>query len=439
MSKAKSVIEFYKNVLNSLSVVPTEDGLLSVRFINVFTTTDIPCTLGEHKHRLALPTDENLRKGFGSITSTVGFHPISEVLLHGESDVIKYLKKMVLFRLNAVTLTLTNVLASIAADAESHAGLNAKQSEFLTLLPSVKQDFIESTDSLVKKATQGKCSPLNIYLKRDDTVAGSSYTRVARVNSPLLKEVSKDDNSIAGVMFKSKKSKENFLALFKYILPKIDEVDTYTGYTDAKVAPYFVALMKAYANVANRLNQLVTLFSTQLPNPDELLIDLSWMQSLGEIDSWRDVIPPLAGNEGNVEKTATGSAPARVAPVTLAPPAHLNVPSHQPTVEPTVAPRNAPATEPSSDAVDWSAFSRAVNPQPTIAPGAYNPYQALPAQQPVVNQYAPANVHPSQMGYNYNPYQANMVQPQYNQQMYQPAQQSMMGYQQPQPQNTFKY
>lgn len=432
MKKSKLVVGFYKALLSSLNIEPTDDGYLSYMVHGDDGASSLPITLGEKEYRLVLPDDENMMRGIGEVTNTIGFHPISEVLLHGESAVIKFLKRYIIHRVKSVLVTHINVLAEIATTVDMHKTLTAKQSEFLTQLPGVKEPFMKSVDSLVRKMAHGTVSAVNIYLKRDDAVDGVNYSRVARVNFPVLRDLDEDGNQVGGVDFKSAKAKKLFGVLFNYIIPDAAVMDAYTGATDAKVAPYFIALLKAYANIAKRLNEVTELFSDRFPHTPELIIDLSWMAQLGEIDSWRDVIPPLAGNEGSVEKTPTtttssvSTSPARR--VQVAPPstASVNVEQQpvqqqtvqqQPTAQPVAQQQSNVESSDDGDTVDWSSYSRTMVPQQQLQPqvnmGGYNPYQNIP-QQPAQPSYMPANVHPSQMGMAYNAYAGNMApQPMY--------------------------
>lgn len=89
-------------------------------------------------------------------------------------------------------------------------------------------------------------------------------------------------------------------ALFEWLLPGCHQEGTYSAYSDSLDAPFFEALMLAYAKVATKLNHAQKIASKYLDDSSSLRIDLSWVPDLEGMEALRFEIPALEGNKGIV-------------------------------------------------------------------------------------------------------------------------------------------
>jgi hypothetical protein len=307
-----------------------------------------------------MPTDEYLKQGDWS--EVVAFHPLSENILRGESDVIHSLRSIVEFRTRAVFTTLLVELMQIAVNEDYHKNLKTKkQTALLTAVPKANDKTLKALNKLVRRNFEGF---LKIYLKRDGLWHNKEYRRVAVVHSPIYEELLHSEGThIGGVDLGSKAARNAIAELIGFILPDLDDIDTYSFGSAANVAPYFHSLMGAYGQVAKRLNDVVHTFKAHLSEPTAMDTDLTFMEDLDRIDQWKEIIPAQDGNKGAVAK---GEAEESLSH-TMA--QQVNQASHVPGTEvgaPQPAP--APAAPQPAPAAPPAAAQPAPVPQPTQAP-----------------------------------------------------------------------
>lgn len=309
----KALTGFYANVLNSLNVRTVEDSRLSLEYHTADGDPILkPWTIDDR--RVVLPTTKNLKEQ--DWDTVIAFHPLSENILRGESDVVHTLKRLVWYRLTVSVYHVMDQLMEIAANSEIHEKLNTRQSKFLQHVPNAT----EKTLKQFRKVFSGNTDKiLNIYLKRDGVLEGENYRRVAVVDFPFTDDFKDDELEVLDSKLDSKKSKRTINALIDYVLPHADDPDRWSGASNSQVAPYFDALLRAYANVATRTNALINIFKKHFEDHERYYIDLDWMDDLDSISKWRNVIPAMAYNEGAVPKGQEVSDSARptVAPVDI--------------------------------------------------------------------------------------------------------------------------
>lgn len=349
MSKKDELRSFYSQTLESLDCYPNDEGMLTLKYGDA----ESPCMVGEK--RLVMPTDQYLKAG--DWTSVVPFHPLSEHLLRGESDVIHTLVNLVEFRSRAVLTTLMAKLMSIAADEQYHKNLKPRQADLLKAVPKANNKTIKALDKLIRRSFS---EFLKVYLKRDGTWHGKEYRRVAVVHSPVYDElINNEGTHVAGVDLGSKAARHAIAELMEFILPELANTDTYSFGSAASVAPYFHSLMGAYGNLMTRLNEVIKKYKPHLTEADAMTTDLHYLEDLDRIDQWKEVIPPLPGNQGAAAKGEEESSPNPAQYVSQA--AHVNatesaaqVAQPAPAPTPQVAqpgPTQQPPTAPAAPAV----------------------------------------------------------------------------------------
>ena len=188
-------------------------------------------------------------------------------------------------------------------------------------------------------------------------------------------------------------------------------LETYSAGSHSLIAPYFDALMRAYVKVATQLNAIVKTHRKELADHKALLIDVDWAEALDNLGDYRDLIPPLPGNEGD---RADGSQP-KGAEVktdvtrTFAEPAAQtpNQPLFQTTTPaaPTAAPVQEAPVEKSGNGVSFSSVL-AHNTHPQQPPMGWNQPQMAP-QPPQAPTYYRGVAQAPQY------YQGNPGQPQF--------------------------
>lgn len=309
---ANQVRHFYTDLLASLNIHDVGDGLLTLKFpVGEGEYSEKPCT--SNGKRLSLPTDALIRSG--KWDGLLAFHPLSENLLRGESEILKFLRTMVRFRLSSTASQLMAELMGIAADPARHKDLKPTQAEFLKSV----QHANDKTESLVNTKLLGRHFDdlLNIYLKRGGQFKGEEYRRVAAVSFPIWDELSSKGKMIYDIDCGSVKNKKTIASLFEFIFPHPDDQNHWSAASNETVAPYFHALMQCYVKVAKHLNGLVHKYRKHLEYPEMLKIPLEWEDGLEHLGGWKSLIAPLPGNEGaamkgerEVEAQPQAAAPA---------------------------------------------------------------------------------------------------------------------------------
>lgn len=387
--------QLYKSILESLGLqVDPDNSMVSM----VLANEKFPCTCIDK--RLVLPTQEVLRNPRWN--ETVAFHPICENVIKGESPILKKYRALIAYRLTEVISGTMLVLMNIAVNRDLHSRLTPAQSEFLSLVADADAKTYEALESVI-----GAIDPettdrrlVSIYQKRGGMFNGERYSRVAVTSFPIYDEFDEPEATIFGVKMR-KKDKAAIAALFNYIIPNADSEVEYSYASNDMTAPYFHSLTKAYARVARRLNAVVRKFKKHITNHEGFTINIDWEDELDALAKYRDVIPVLEGNDGELgaepAKTSAAGRP-QVAPH-MAKLASAAAGQATPTPAPTATVTRTyagadPATvaqpqQPASTGkgLDWHELKRA---NPNLVPGQQMPqYGQQPYGHPYPGHYQP--------------------------------------------------
>lgn len=326
------LLEIYKSILAYCGMTTDEHGYVS--------------TLLDEKRepafieglRLVLPTDQNLR-AFNPKESII-FHPLTENILRGESEVIAKLKTVINIRLNFTIGVIAQSLLSLVASPELHGQLNRDQREILLVIKDCDEKAVMN---FISKMVSGiKSNPerlfVNIYLKRGGTFKNKRYSRVGIVTFPFYELIKED--KIDKIR---EKDKQTFQQLFEFMFPDLQLSEEYNFGSDSSVAPYLEALMNSSAKVASRLNDLLLIYEKHIEDASKLMFDADWIEYFKDLNALVPEIrriPVQFGNDGTTSIT--------MEPETQVAPAHLpqqmpyqqpGYPSHYPGV-------NIPAAAP---------------------------------------------------------------------------------------------
>lgn len=297
MNKSSSLVKFYKNMLHSLNVESNDESRLSLVISTGDDGDDLEQKCLANGKRVVLPSNDLLKSG--DWTGMIPFHPLSENLLRGESEIIHFLRNIIQFRLAGVIGILTSELLDIAASPKEHVDMSPSECEYLSLVPDVDDKTLKVLDKVLKN---GLGDMVKVYLKRNGTLKGKEHRRVASVNFPIWDELTSEGTKIYRTSAGNKKNKKAIADLFNYVIPNAGDRDLWSTSSDSDIAPYFHALLRSYAHVAEHLNSLVDKHERMLSNPDQLRSDLGWIKDINRMSKWRDVIPALPGNEGATVK-----------------------------------------------------------------------------------------------------------------------------------------
>lgn len=287
------LIRLYESVLSAAGLVANKEGLISMDLDGIHT----PCTVGkEPAKRLVLPTPEVLANP--SWQTTIAFHPMSESLLRGESEVLRKLKALLMVRVLGVTTELATQLMAIAVNVDAQKKLSPDQHEYLSQVGAVSENTFKDLSKIIESLGIDRNQLCHMYLKRAGQWKGKGYSRVAVTTFPLIEQLGSVGKEVFGFSLHSQKNKKAIKALFDYILPNAEDVDKYSFGTNSDVAPYFHAMMSSFAKIAKQLNNITRKFKKHLDDADKLLINVDFDKELGDLGKFRDLVPSLSGNEG---------------------------------------------------------------------------------------------------------------------------------------------
>lgn len=309
MSKKKSLLDLYRSILKTADMVVSDDGYVSVV---IGDETKPAMVKGK---RLVLPTPDHLKNSDWS--DRVVFHPLSENILRGESQVLEMFRNVLNIKMNTVIGTLAYQLLTIATSTGEHSKLTPDQSEFLSYVKNADEKTIQILEKLMMAmpANQHQKAFVSIYLKRSGTIAGKRHSRVGVVTFPLYEELTKGTGEVYGVKLR-KLDREALIKLLEFMIPGIEKAESHNRGSDSTVAPYLDALMKAVMAVAGPINDIVTLFENQLEDSATMMFEADWVESFENLAAMVpeiNTIPMQAGNDGAPAKTAQPAAPAPAA------------------------------------------------------------------------------------------------------------------------------
>lgn len=298
--KHQSLLAFYQKVLETVDLKVDEEGFIAFQPAGAIDKDGKPLVIqaAVEGKRWVLPTDEVLSENHWD--ELMAFHPLSENFLNGESAVLAKFKAAINLKLGAVIGEILGALTKYASDvdAQKNGNVGAKASKYLKLVPHLKEVSAERMAQIIEKTELASDRRfVNLYLKRGGMLNDTKHTWVCVVGFPFRQELDGEEPKVFGVTI-SKKDQASFKALFDYILPDNDDLAQYSSAPKAKSAAKFDALLRAFANVAIQLNEMVQTHRKQIPSYKDLMIDLSWMEELDAIDKMADVVPPLPGNVG---------------------------------------------------------------------------------------------------------------------------------------------
>ena len=317
--------------------------------------------------QLVLPLTAHLRNSDPKVRMI--FHPLTENILRGESEVIAKLKSVINVRLNYTIGTVAVNLINLVASPEFHSRLSPEQQELLTCVSDADE---KSQANFVSAMVKGiKTSPervfSNVYLKRGGTYKGKRYSRVGIVSFPFYEQLVK--NELDGVRVKDIKT---FKQIFEFMFPDIAEAEEYNFGSDSHVAPYLEALLRSSANVASRLNDLLTLYADFIDESAKISFDSEWMEYFQDLTALLPEIrkvPVQLGNDGSVASTVEEPVVAPVQAPVQQQPIQPGYTVHQtPTgfmTTPTMAP--PPPPPPARKANGTVSFETVMQSNPSVA------------------------------------------------------------------------
>ena len=287
-----NIIDLYTSILDCGSLTTNDEGFVSVKHNN-------SPVLVEGK-RLVLPTHKQLSSG--GWDNKMVFHPLSESVLRGESEIIAKMRSVFNIRLNSTFAAIAVNLLSIIASTDEHKKLNPVQSELLSAVGEVDKPtmdaFIKVMTAIIKDSAEKGF--INIFLKRGGLIKGKKFSRVGVVTFPFYEELQKQQETYYGVKLRSK-DRIVFIQLCEYILPSLNVEEQYNYGSESRIAPYLDALMGTVLGIASKFNDILETFSKEIDDSEDLVFNAEWVEAFENLEVMLPQIrqiPVQQGNEG---------------------------------------------------------------------------------------------------------------------------------------------
>jgi hypothetical protein len=405
-----NLIKVYESILKFIGLDSTKDGYVNARYgdnVKPFNINGL---------RVVLPLPEQLRS-FDPKEKII-FHPLAENVLRGESDVINKLKEVIILRVNLVTGLIIQSLLNLVASPELHSKLTPEQAELLLTMKDVEpKTVIEFTNLMLSNIkNQDNSQFFNLYLKKGGTFKGSKFSRVGVVTFPYYDKLLENEKDLKPTRSKDRKA---LLAIFKFIFPCIEEKESYNYGSNSNIAPYLDTLLKTTANVASRLNDVVSIYQDFIDDYDTLIFDADWVDYFLDLDVLLPEIrriPVQVGNDGKISINEESKPESQAFYKQPQQQAVVNV--QQPVQQQTVVHK----TDRGVDLAEWRRANQIHQPPPAYNVTNQNTLPRWAMQQGYPNQGYYPNQPPQQMNYfqqpqqGYNPYQQPYPQQGYPQQ-----------------------
>ena len=247
------LLKHYQNLLLNVSIYADENGLCYSKK----NGTDIQIPTVIENRRLTLPTDSFLSNP--DFDKNIAFHPFSESIVRGESEMISWLKDRMAIRLGTMIGIMALDFAEMAASGDIQKKLTTDQLSTIQTLGDADEKTIDNISHVVEAVLRGKGQWIHLYLRHSGKHGDKQAKRFCKVTFPIYNELVEDNAKIAGVTLRVKDRK--FLkAVLEYIFDKIATEDAYSYGSNSEVAPYYHALINAYAKVGVPMSSRIYLF-----------------------------------------------------------------------------------------------------------------------------------------------------------------------------------
>lgn len=456
-------------MLESIGLVIEEDTDRVMRRLDAETLEPVEI---KYKHpndgmvtgELYLPTRHVL--GQSESSAMVKFHPLSENIHRGRSEVLNKLVYLMNIHMTYVTTQLLERVELAGADVERHQHMAEPTYELIEGVngmqrPASRRYWKSLTKAIAKDIvdSKGKHYLIKLRLKKHAKLGDTEYGRVCLVDSTVpsvFNTYDGGDDYPFGVKPANKDSIGNAEHIYNKVLGNVFGVGT-----SKKTAPYFEVLFKGFAAACRHLNRVAEALKDY--DTAHLKTDLSWESELHDLSALANCISTAF--EGNIgvatnqnqdaaggQKAQAAKPPRRPAAAAKAAPSVFEQPA--PAQAPMAHARPAPAaTQPAQEEYDEEDAAAEMaerlkgrmagamppaqpnNPMPTqMYYGNQAPPQQPMPQQPVYGYQgapmaAPQGAYYQPQSQGYGQPQGGYAAPNYNQY----SQQYMGGYQPPQP------
>lgn len=284
------LIESYKKILSTVDCIVTEDDTIVYKRDSKSEPEEIKFKVNNIEKKLVLPTAKLLKDGHWD--KIVAFHPTSESLFNGQSEVLNVFIGLIANKLYITTQRLVAGIITLALNKKAHGKLSLAQRELLdmfTVDDNVEKFAIDVTNK--QTGVGGKFPILSIRLERGGEIEGEKYSRICKLITHVINK-----ENVCGVVGSNAKAKQTLKDIYGYVLPK----NLIVG-SNSVDCPYLMALLNCYYHTAKHLNGIKDILGTYAPVNS---IDLDWYETIKELPKLgkKYLAQPMQGNTGQTLK-----------------------------------------------------------------------------------------------------------------------------------------
>lgn len=253
------------------------------------------------------PTDGVLREG--KWNDRVGFHPLSESVTRGVSPVLTSCQTALRYKIFQAIFHIGAAFIKVTKESREGTVKNMPASlvEALGALPkTVDAKTLSFFSKVMAASNDTDRAVVKICIKRNGSVLGIDYKRTTSIYFPiyeqLVKAIENKESEFWGVTAARKSDLQVVKEVLEIILPDVDDENRYVSGTFVNVAPYLDCFIRAAAKVQESLNSSMDILDKYIPSNIRAAFHAStdWVEELTDNRDFRNVIPPLKFNEGEI-------------------------------------------------------------------------------------------------------------------------------------------
>lgn len=286
------LLSHYQSLLLNISIYVDENGLCYSKKNG--TDVQIPTVI--ENRRLTLPTQQLLSNP--DFDKTIVFHPFSESIVRGESEMITWMKDRMDIRLNTMIGIMVMDFAAMAASGDLQKKLTTDQLNTVMQFGDADDKTLENVSTLCEALVRGKGQWIHLYLRHSGKHGDKQAKRFCKVTFPVYKELLEETAKVSGVTLRVKDRK--FLkAVLEYIFDKIGTEDAYSYGSNSEIAPYYHALIHGYAKVGVPMSSRIYLFRKHMEKIANTRIHTDgWLDTFDEAAAASKFVPSMPFNVG---------------------------------------------------------------------------------------------------------------------------------------------
>lgn len=231
----------------------------------------------------------------------IAFHPVCENIKRKKSIIQERTAIWATNHITNLVISFGTWLVDLVSQEAPQKGLNAAQKKVLSEFSEIKPTVAKAITKFLTTGIEdtGEKTLINFYIKRNGIYQGEEHDRVCMVTSGLMAAENVSNKEVFGQSMTVGARKELF-HLIRWLLPKFDIEDGFCSASRSATAPNFQALIFSIAKVLAALNDRLDIFGELYPEYHKYKASLTWLPLVTKLVEYRDVLPVLTGNDGEM-------------------------------------------------------------------------------------------------------------------------------------------